>query len=266
VRPNGTPVLVEACVDSVASALAAERGGARRLELCDALFDGGTTPSAGMIAACKAAVSIPLFVMIRPRGGGFVYSDAERDVMQRDVVVARELGADGVVIGGLRRDGTVDLTLVRLLVEAADGLPVTFHRAFDLTPSLAESLAWLADAGVQRILTSGGAPTAADGATVLADLVRRAGSRVVVMAGGGVREENVRELVAVSGVREVHVRLTRVTDAGELEGRRELRVRKPLPQDETVWEETDEERVRSFVSTVTAMRANMSPRAPTRES
>jgi copper homeostasis protein CutC len=86
------------------------------------------------------------------------------------------------------------------------------------------------------------------------------------MAGGGVREENVRELVAVSGVREVHVRLTRVTDAGELEGRRELRVRKPLPQDETVWEETDEERVRSFVSTVTAMRANMSPRAPTRES
>src|ERR1051325_8951227 len=103
-----TPVLIEACVDSVASSLAAERGGARRLELCDALFDGGTTPSAGMIAACKAAVSIPLFVMIRRRGRGFVYAEAERDVMRRDVIIARELGADGVVIGGLRRDHTID--------------------------------------------------------------------------------------------------------------------------------------------------------------
>ena len=254
--PNGAPILVEACVDSVASSLAAERGGARRLELCDSLFDGGTTPSAGMIAACKAAVSIPVFAMIRPRGGGFVYTDAERDVMRRDVVVARELGADGVVIGGLRRDGTVDLSLVKLLVDAADGLPVTFHRAFDLAPSLAESLASLADAGVQRILTSGGAPTAAEGAMVLADLVRQAGSRVVVMAGGGVREENVRDLVAVSGVREVHVRLTRLTRSGEMPSRRQLRVRRPLPDDETAWEETDEQRVRSFVSTVSAMGAS----------
>src|SRR5205809_6861028 len=155
-------LLVEACVDSVASSLAAERGGARRLELCDALFGGGTTPSAGMIAACKETVSIPVFVMIRPRGGGFVYSDAERDVMRRDIVVAREIGADGVVIGGLCPDGTVDLALVRCLVEAARDLSVTFHRAFDLTPSLAESSASLADAGVQRVLTGGGASAAAD--------------------------------------------------------------------------------------------------------
>src|SRR5690348_7171786 len=109
-------ILVEACVDSVSSSLAAERGGARRVELCDALFDGGTTPSAGMIAACKAAVSIPVFVIIRPRGGGFVYSSAERDVMRRDVAAARELGADGMVIGGLHVDGTIDLPLVRMLV------------------------------------------------------------------------------------------------------------------------------------------------------
>ena len=243
-------VLVEACVDSVASSLAAERGGAGRLELCDAIFDGGTTPSAGMIAACKATVSIPVFVMIRPRGGGFVYSDAERDVMRRDIVVARELGADGVVIGGLRPDGTVDLSLVRILVEAAQQLPVTFHRAFDITPDLAASLELLADAGVQRILSAGGASTAADGATVLADLVRKAGSRIVVMAGGGVREENVRRLVSVSGVREVHVRLTQLTRGGERATRRGLRVRKPLPEDESAWEETDEQRVRSFVRTI----------------
>ena len=247
------PILVEACVDSVASSLAAERGGARRLELCDALFDGGTTPSAGMIAACKATVSIPVFVMIRPRGGGFVYSDAERDVMRRDVVVARELGADGVVIGGLRPDGTVDLALVRCLVEAAHELPVTFHRAFDLTPDFDAALASLADAGVRRVLTAGGASTAADGAAALADLVRQAGSRLVVMAGGGIREDNVRSLVSVSGVREVHVRLTRLVHGGELPGRRGLRVRKPLPQDEAAWDETDEQGVRSFVRTVAAV-------------
>ena len=250
------PILVEACVDSVASSSAAERGGARRLELCDALFDGGTTPSAGMIAACKEAVSIPVFVMIRPRGGGFVYSDAERDVMRRDVVAARQLGADGVVIGGLQRNGAIDSELVRCLVEAADGLPVTFHRAFDVTPDLSASLEKLADAGVRRVLTAGGAATAAAGATVLASLVRQAGSRLVVLAGGGVRAENVRELVSKSGVSEVHVRLSRLTNAGETPSRSELRIRRPLPQDETAWEETDEERMRSFVQTINANSEN----------
>ncbi len=245
-----SPILVEACVDSVASALAAERGGARRLELCDALFDGGTTPSAGMIAACKAAVSIPVFVLIRPRGGGFVYSDDERDVMQRDVIVARELGADGVVIGGLQRAGRVDLALVRSLRVAAHDLPVTFHRAFDLTPNFGEALESLVDAGVQRILTSGGAPTAAEGATTLAELVRQADSRLAVMAGGGVREENVRGLVSISGAREVHVRLNRLTRDGESAVRRGIRLRKPLPEDDAAWEETDEQRIRSFVAIV----------------
>src|SRR5690349_21975521 len=112
-------VLVEACVDSVESSIAAERGGARRLELCDALFDGGTTPSAGMMAACRERVSIPIFVIIRPRGGGFVYSDAELDVMRRDIVASRGLGADGVVIGPLRPDGTVDADQTARLVDLA---------------------------------------------------------------------------------------------------------------------------------------------------
>lgn len=243
-------ILVEACVDSVASARAAERGGAARVELCDALFDGGTTPSAGMIAACREAVSIPVFVMIRPRGGGFVYSEEECDVMRRDIVVARELGADGVVIGPLLPNGDVDLSLVRTLVEAAGGVRVTFHRAFDLTPDLEASLDALAEAGVQRILTAGGASTAAEGVSMLGTLVRRAKSRIVVMAGGGVREENVRELVARSGVREVHVRLTRLTRGEALPARRELRVRRALPNDEAAWEETDEQRIRSFVDAV----------------
>jgi copper homeostasis protein len=194
-----------------------------------------------MIAACKAAVSIPVFVMIRPRGGGFVYSDEERDVMRRDVVVARELGADGIVIGGLRPDGAVDVELVKLLVEAAHELPVTFHRAFDFTPDFEASLESLADAGVQRVLTSGGASTAAEGVTVLADLVRQAGSRLIVIAGGSIREENVRSVISLSGVTEIHVRPTRLAHRGEMA--RGLRIRKPLPQDQAAWEETDEQRV-----------------------
>lgn len=218
-------ILVEACVDSIASSLAAERAGARRLELCDGLVDGGATPSAEMIAACKEVVSIPIFVMIRPRGGGFVFSDEECDVMRGSIAVARELGADGVVIGGLRHDATIDVDLVKDLVDAAGELPVTFHRAFDFTPDLESSLDILADAGVERVLTSGGSATAAEGATILANLVRRADSRLIVLAGGGVREHNVRELISVSGVREVHRRFT------------------------------DEEDMRSFVRTVNALTA-----------
>src|SRR5438874_11106009 len=121
--------LVEVCVDSVASALAAERAGAHRLELCAALADGGTTPSAGMIAAVVKTVSIPTFVLVRARGGGFVYSDDEIDVMRRDIRVAASLGAQGIVIGALTEQGDVDATTTAVLVEAAEDLPVTFHRA-----------------------------------------------------------------------------------------------------------------------------------------
>lgn len=203
-----------------------------------------------MIAACKKAVSIPVCVMIRPRGGGFVYTDDERDVMRRDVLIARALGADSVVIGGLLPNGTIDRPLVELLVETAEALPVAFHRAFDLTPDLEAALELLVDTGVGRVLTAGGAPTAAQGAVALARLVRKAGSRLTVMAGGGVREDNVRELVRESGVREVHVRLTRLTAGDAPPIRRDLRVRRPLPEDEAAWEETDEQRVRSFVSAI----------------
>jgi len=243
-------VLVEACVDSVESALAAERGGAGRLELCDALFDGGTTPSAGMIAACRDRISIPLFVIIRPRGGGFVYSDAELDVMRRDIVAARGLGVDGVVIGAMRPDGSVHEEQTRSLVDTARGLPVTFHRAFDFAPDLGAALEGLVAAGASRVLTSGGAPTARDGADALAALVRQAGGRLVVMAGGGVREENVRDIIATTGVREVHVRLTRLTRGDGPALREGVKVRKALPPDEAAWEETDEARVRRFAVAV----------------
>ena len=235
-------------MDSVESALAAERGGARRLELCDALFDGGTTPSAGMIAACRDRVSIPLFVINRPRGGGFVYSEPELDVMRRDIAVARDLGADGVVIGALRPDGTVNGEHVRSLVDVAGGLAVTFHRAFDFVPDLGAALETIIAAGVTRVLSSGGARTAREGVATLAALVAQAGDRLVVMAGGGVREENVWEIIDRASVREVHVRLTRLTRGEGPSLHPAVKVRKALPDDEAAWEETDETRMRRFVS------------------
>ena len=230
--------------------MAAERGGAGRLELCDALFDGGTTPSAGMIAACRERVSIPIFVIIRPRGGGFVYSESELDVMQRDIVAARGLGADGVVIGPLRPNGIVHEAHTRSLVDVAGDMAVTFHRAFDFVPDLDAALETLISCGVGRVLSSGGAPTARQGAAKLASLVRQGADRIGVMAGGSVREDHVRELVDATAVREVHVRLTRLTRGEGYAFRSGVRVRKSLPDDEAAWEETDEGRIRSFVEAV----------------
>src|SRR5688572_24261254 len=206
-------VLVEACVDSVASALAAERGGAGRLELCDNLFDGGTTPSAGMIAAVKAAVRIPVFVIVRPRGGGFVYTQDEFRVMRLDIEAARMLGADGVVIGALTREMRLDAAQLEPLVDAAATLPVTCHRAFDLASDQGQALEVLMQLRIARVLTSGGAPTALEGVERISALARRAGGQITVMAGGGVREETVQEIVHRAGVREVHVRGARVVRA-----------------------------------------------------
>ena len=234
-------------MDTVAGARIAERARAGRVELCAALHDAGTTPSAGTIAAAVAAVAIPVFVLVRPRGGGFVHDDEELDVMRRDVRAARELGAAGVVAGALRRDGRVDVDATARLVEAAGPLPVTFHRAVDLAPDLAEALETLASLGVRRVLTSGGAPTALGGAEALAALVRQAGDRVAILAGGGIREAHAAELVRRTGARELHVRLAAPRRTG---ADRALRLRKALPDDEDAWEETDEERVGAFVGAV----------------
>jgi copper homeostasis protein len=240
------PVLIEACVDSVFSAVAAERGGAKRLELCDNLFDGGTTPSAGMISAVKAAVRIPVFVIIRPRGGGFVYSPEEIGVMRLDIEAARMLGADGIAVGVLTRDARIDVDQLRALMTHAAGLPVTFHRAFDLVRDQAEALEALMRERVARVLTSGGSQTALEGVESIAKLVSRAAGQIAVMAGGGVREETVQEVVHRSMVAEVHVRGTKPART-ETAAESVLKLRKPLPSDEGAWEETDERRIREFV-------------------
>ena len=247
-------LLIEACIETVDSALAAERGGARRLELCAAIGDAGTTPSAGMIGAVKAAVRIPVVVIIRPRGGGFVYSDVEMDVMRRDIDGARAASADGVAIGVLTSDARVDSRRTAELVQCASGLSVTFHRAFDMTVKPDDSLDALIDAGVDRVLTSGGASSALTGAPAIASLVERAAGRIRIMAGGGIREETVAQVVRTSGVTEVHVRPVRVVTTRTTAAPSRIRLRKALPDDESAWEETDEGRIRAIAQAASAAR------------
>lgn len=200
-------ILIEAAVETLEEAFAAKRAGADRIELCANLSDGGTTPSAELIAAVVDQIELPVFVMIRPRGGGFVYSDDEIDAMTSDVGQIGRAGIAGIVTGVLTPDARVDVKRTRALVKAAAGLPVTFHRALDSTVSLPDALEQLIDIGVSRVLTSGGAPTALDGASVIAALVVQARERIAIIAGGGIREHNVREVIACTGVRDVHSRL-----------------------------------------------------------
>jgi copper homeostasis protein len=199
-------ILVEAAVETFESALAAERGGADRIELCANLSDGGTTPSTELIAAVAERVRIPVFVLIRPRGGDFVYAANEIDGMSRDIALAASMGVGGIVTGALTSSGRVEVSHTRALVKAAAGLPVTFHRAFDFTENQPEALEQVITLGVSRVLTSGGAATAFDGADAIAALVRRARGRIAILAGGGVRQQNVRQVIARTGVGEVHTR------------------------------------------------------------
>jgi copper homeostasis protein len=199
--------LVEAAVETLDSALAAERAGADRIELCDNLGEGGTTPDGELVAAIVELVRPPVFVLIRPRAGDFVYSESEFDVMIRDIELTRTMGIAGIVTGALDANCRVDVKRTRSVVKAAGGLPVTFHRAIDSAANLAVALDEAIEAGVSRVLTSGGAPTALEGVDVIAALVLRARERVSVVAGGGIREHNVREVIARTGVHEVHGRL-----------------------------------------------------------
>jgi copper homeostasis protein len=204
-------VLLESCLDSVELAIAAERGGAERIELCDRLDIGGTTPSKQLIEQVIAAVKIPVNPIIRVRGGDFFHTDAEVEQMKRDAEMAAHAGAAGIVIGILKNDQTVDAKRTRAVMEVAPHIPTTFHLAFDATRDLDEALDTIASIGVARVLTKGGGPTALEGVDGLRRLVERSAT-VRIMAGGKVRADNVEEIVRRSGVREVHSRGTEVAE------------------------------------------------------
>jgi copper homeostasis protein len=239
--------LVEAAVDTLESAHCAERAGAGRIELCASLSDGGTTPSAGLMAAVVERCRIPTFVLIRPRGGSFVYSEREIEVMLRDIELAKAMGASGIVTGALTADGRIDLKQTRALVRGAADLTVTFHRAFDFATKSTESLEELIDAGVSRVLTSGGANTALEGAPRISALVNQARGRIGIVAGGGIRENNVHEVIALTGVKEVHARISSIVGGSGRSGNPKIKLRKKLPDNESAWEELDEGRMRDLV-------------------
>ena len=207
-------MLIEACVDSVESAVAAENGGAKRVELCAALLEGGLTPSAGAIGLAREKLAIGLNVIIRPRGGDFLYSDAEHESMLRDIDTAKSLGADGVVIGVLTPEGEVDGTRTRELVERARPLTVTFHRAFDMARDPHAALETLVESGCDRVLTSGQEESAMAGLDLLRELVRAASDRIVVMPGGNIHEGNVEKIARETGAKELHVTGFADSDSG----------------------------------------------------
>jgi copper homeostasis protein len=200
-------ILVEACCDSAATARMAQAHGAGRVELCGP-GDGGTTPSLGMIARVRDELQIPLHVMIRPHAQGFVYGEDEADIMCKDIIAARALGVDGIVIGPLHSDHTIDTQQLAEFIQLARPMKVVMHRAFDQTPDMILALDTLLSFGVDGVLTSGQARTAVDGAERLQTLHARAGSHLTVLAGGSVRGHNVVDLVSRTGVREVHARGT----------------------------------------------------------
>ena len=198
---------LEICVDSVESSVAAESGGAQRVELCSALHEGGLTPSLGMIRAVRANMRIGLHVMIRPRGGDFVYSDQELSIMREDIALAAKAGADGVVFGLLDEDSDVDIERTQYLVELSRPMQVTFHRAFDMTRDPMAALEAVIQTGADRILTSGAQANAMLGRERLRALVRASRNRIRVMAGGGIRPENAQQLAQETGVMEIHAAL-----------------------------------------------------------
>lgn len=214
--------VLEISVDSVESAIAAEQGGAQQVELCSALAEGGLTPSAGLIRAVRSRIKIGVHVMIRPRSGDFFYSDDDISAMRGDIALAAESGADGVVLGLLTLNGDVDVERTAKLAELARPMEVTFHRAIDMARDTKGALEDVIRAGADRILTSGAEPTAMLGRNRIRELVRAANGRLRVMAGGGVRAENVREIADSTGALEFHASLRRAVHSPIKNQRRKI--------------------------------------------
>jgi copper homeostasis protein len=204
---------LEICTDTVESAVIAMVAGADRVELCNNLPEGGTTPSYGTISSARDNLEIGLHVIIRPRGGDFLYTDKEYDIMRRDIEICGECSADGIVLGILRRDGSIDIERTSRLIELADPMSVTFHRAFDMCSDPVRGLEDIISAGASRLLTSGQKNKVIEGIGLISNLVKQAGSRIIIMPGGGLDEYNIEETARVSGAHEFHLTGRKVTDS-----------------------------------------------------
>jgi copper homeostasis protein len=196
--------IIEIATTDFSTTKSAVDGGADRIELCAALSEGGTTASYGTIKKCREAFNVQLFPIIRTRSGDFLYSDEEFDIMFTDVKLCKDLGCDGVVVGLLNKDGSIDIKRTSKLIELAYPLEVTFHRAFDRCKDPFDALEQLIEIGCQRILTSGQKPTAPEGIDLITALVKLADERIIIMPGSGVRKENIKELAEKTGAKEFH--------------------------------------------------------------
>lgn len=196
--------MLEICAGSVESAIAARDGGAQRIELCAALEIGGVTPSAGVITEARKVEGLVLNVIIRPRGGDFLYNGYEVACMEKDICTCKRLGADGVVIGALTAEGDIDTATCKRLIAAADGMSITFHRAFDMCRDPREALEELIELGCDRVLTSGQAATAEAGIPLLKELAEQAAGRIIIMPGCGVNSSNAAKILQATGTTEIH--------------------------------------------------------------
>ena len=199
--------ILEICANSVESAIMAEKGGAHRVELCDNIYEGGTTPSYGAIEQARKMLSIDLNIIIRPRGRDFCYSDNEFEIMCNDILIAKSLGVNGVVFGILNPDGSVDIKRTKYLVKLANPMNVTFHRAFDMCRDPFQSLEDIIECGCKRLLTAGQANKAIQGIEIIKQLVQKSNGRITIMPGSGIDESNIEEIYSKTGAYEFHASL-----------------------------------------------------------
>lgn len=234
---------IEVCANSLASAAEAFRGGAHRVELCQDLQNGGTTPSAAVIQLAVEQLKnkgLDIFVLIRPRAGHFHYSDAEFEVMRRDIIFCKKNNVDGIVIGLLTPEHEIDFERTAQLVQLAQPMQVTFHRAFDFVPDPFLALEQIIDLGIQRILSAGCAATAMEGSTLIRQLIEQANDRIIIMPGSGINTQNIKELAALTQAREFHLSAKkRISDTAQGDEIANL---------ENDYFQTDSEEVRSVVS------------------
>lgn len=241
--------ILEICAGSVESAIAARDGGAQRIELCAALEVGGVTPSAGLIAEARKIEGLVLNVIIRPRGGDFLYNEYEAACMEQDIRTCKQLGVDGVVIGALTADGDIDTTLCKRLIAAADGMSVTFHRAFDMCRDPRKALEELISLGCDRVLTSGQAATAEAGVPLLKELVEQSAERIIIMPGCGVNSSNAASILESTGANEIHASARKSVGSGMKFRHSGVSMGNP-DSDEYARKETCKEEVRAIVKSI----------------
>ena len=245
-----SPVL-EVCCGSLASALAAQEGGAHRVELCDNLYEGGTTPSHGTLSMAREKLAIDINVLVRPRGSDFVYNEDEMEIIRRDVIICKELGMNGVVIGFLTSGGEVDIKKTTEILKLAHPMSVTFHRAFDMCRDPHKALEELIEVGIDRILTSGQKNMAPEGIDLIVELVKKAGNRIIIMPGAGLDVDNIAEFHAKVDAKEYHSTLWDKIESIMVFRRSDVFMGGSPEIPEFNWMQANPEKVRAFIEIMT---------------